>query len=285
MRRKWGWSRRARLGLPVILVLVLAGASGTAIAANGASGAHSTAGAASAAAVRPAQACPQAPGDTCCGPIVAGNPETCCTDAGACCAAGTTTCCPASGCSAVTVSIRVTPDPVAEGRSVVIAGGTTGANGATATLWQVLPGAAAKDIGSTTTSSTGAYSFTRPRGNVTTDRTFYVTVGDARSVSVAESVTAKVTLSRARGTVRVGRRVVLHGTVAPSHHGETVLLQRRSGGHWRTLRRTRLGARSRVSVKLTFTREGSVRLRLVLPADSRNAKSSSHALAFSVAGA
>ncbi len=234
---------------------------------------------AAAAALRPAVVCPQAGSATgCCPPPVQATAT-----ASACCAPIPTECCTSGGCTQVTVSIRVSPNPVLEGRSIAITGEATGAGGAAVALWQQLPGGQAKQIATTTTNASGAYSFTRPRGSVTTDRVFYATVGTARSASISESVTASVKLSRPRARARVGRRVVLHGTVAPAHHSEVVLLQRRRGGRWRTFRRARLNRHSKVSFGLKFTRRGTVRLRLVLPADAGNARSSSHALALAVA--
>lgn len=262
------FTTRRSVGLILLaaLLLAIASVSGTGTAAG-----------------RSAVACPQAQTAVgCCpGPVVAGAPPCCAVTT--CCTSESASCCTSASCSGVTVSIRVSPDPVLEGRSIVVSGQATGADAASVALWQQLPGDQARQIAAGTTSASGAYGFTRPSGSVTTDRLFYVTVGTARSASITESVTASVRLSHSRGRAYVRRRVVLHGTVAPEHRGEVVLLQQRRGGRWRTLRRARLGRRSKVSIGLTFTRRGTVHLRLVLPGDARNAKSSSRVLALPIA--
>jgi hypothetical protein len=95
------------------------------------------------------------------------------------------------------------------------------------------------DAGTTTASSTGAYSFSRlaPAAN-----TYYRVLSDgATSATVLVSVRFRVGLSVSRRHPPAGSLVRFHGRVSPAHRGHLVLLQRLGrGGRWHTIRFARL---------------------------------------------
>jgi hypothetical protein len=72
---------------------------------------------------------------------------------------------------------------------------------------------------------------------------------------------------------------MLSGTIAPSHAGERVALQRLRKGSWVTVARPRLNSASHFAVGEKMHRRGVVRFRVVLAADTRNARSVSGVVA------
>jgi hypothetical protein len=137
----------------------------------------------------------------------------------------------------------------------------------TVELWQELPGASSfSKASSATVGADGTYSMTR---SARTNRQWYVTTGTLHSATITEQVSAAVTL-----LVTTGRRsVTVHGSVSPSHEGETVLVQRKLRGGWVTIARPQLNRRSRFAVRYSGTRRITETLRAVLPADGRNMRS------------
>ena len=93
------------------------------------------------------------------------------------------------------------------------------------------------------------------------------------SVEVVVEAAARVTLD-APGRVRAGRCPSMEVAVSPPKPGTAVVLERRSGGRWRRVATTVLGARSeaRVGACLGFDDIGEVRLRASWPrGDAGNA--------------
>ncbi len=139
-----------------------------------------------------------------------------------------------------------------------------------------------QQVAQTTTDSAGRYSFTLKRGTVMADQAWYVTADGMRSSTLRQQVAAVVALAAATRSTVVGQAVVLHGHVTPSHAGQVVLVEVFSGGAWHAIARPRLGRGSSYSVSHRFSQPGKVVLRVVLPADSRNARSTSPRVAVTV---
>jgi hypothetical protein len=236
--------------------------------------------------------CPVSPGSTlhmqpvCCLTTVCCQPATCC-------ATGSTAqpvYCPPAGCCtppcvAGTLTIASSPNPSNAGRKVVISGGLTGStvSGAQVVLWRELAGQSTFDrMSQTTTDGSGHYAFTLGSGSVMTDQAWYVTSDGLKSATIQQHVGALVGLSPSARSTTVGRTIRLTGHVTPSHAGEVVLVEASRGGTWRVIGRPRLGRGSTYAVSERFSRRGTVRLRAVLPGDTRNEQSSSPTLTISV---
>jgi hypothetical protein len=231
-----------------------------------------SAGPSTASGAAPAIICPLAgPIGTCCGPPI-NAPDT--TSVLPCCVTGTV-CCPGTTLCVVPITVASTPNPSVEGSAVTISGQVTGAAaGTTVVLWQELPGQKTfQKIASATTSSSGAYTLRRPAGKVKTDRAWYVASGGAKSSTIEQGVTAKVTISARAAKVSGGHKITLTGKVDPSHSGQRVLLEERIGGTWRTLGHVRLSKKSHYRVSHTWAAAGVVKLRISLPSDKQNAAS------------
>jgi len=134
------------------------------------------------------------------------------------------------------------------------------------------------DVASTQTNSAGAFSFTRA---VTTNAQWYAKAGTATSSIVDQSILAAVALRPSSARPKAGAKVTLSGTVAPSHAGERVALQRLRKGRWVTIARPKLNARSRFAVVQKMRAHAVAHFRIVLAADSRNARSVSRVVVVS----
>jgi hypothetical protein len=153
----------------------------------------------------------------------------------------------------------------------VVISGTAG-SGAAVTLWRKLAGQSSfQQVSTTNADSTGKYTFTLARGTVMTDQQWYVISGGAQSQTVSQQVQALVSLAASA----VGHTIALRGHVTPSHTGERVLLEVSHGGTWQVIARPRLGRGSVYSASHRFANSGAVKLRVVLPRDSRNVRSTS----------
>lgn len=169
------------------------------------------------------------------------------------------------------------------GALVTISGTILGAGGATVQLWEELPGQTGfSSVATTTAGPGGAYSFTRPAGAVTTNRSWYVTSGSLRSAALSHEVEAKLTMSVSLRRPSIGRAVTVTGAVGPSHAGERVLLEQQTGQSWTVIARTRLSPTSRFRVRHRFRRAGTVRLQALLPADPLNVQSRSAMITLTV---
>lgn len=236
--------------LLVLLVAALAGGGGTIASASGRQ--HSTR----------TILCPlTGPVMTCCPPPVA-QP-------------GFIPCCPVpvdTGCQP-SLTISASPDPMTAGAAVTISGALTRSSGGgvTVQLWQRAAGESAfSKVGTATTGASGSWSMTIAAGTVMTNRSWYATAAGLRSTTVAESVSAVVTLHA--GAAR------LSGKVTPAHPRARVRLQRLTGDKWVTIARTRLTRRSSFS----FARAGiHGTVRVLVAADKENALSASNKLVLS----
>jgi hypothetical protein len=259
-----------RRSIVIVLAVMAAAASGLALGAS--------AGGASSAAAHPIAhiICPLGAGRTmtvpCCGPPISGAQAVY-----PCCAGAAMIACPVPA-----ATISASPEPSLSGAVVTISGVVTGA-GTAVQLWQELPGRASFSVvASTTADSAGAYRFTLPAGSVTTNRSWYVTAGRVHSATLSHQVKAKLSFTASPRRTPAGRRMTLSGTVAPSHAGERVLLQRQAGTGWKLVARVPLSAASRFRTRIRFTRAGRVRLRVLLPADARNVQSQTGVITLTV---
>lgn len=228
--------------------------------------------------------CPlaSAPSSCCPGPIVASAQVL------PCCAVVTVGCCPVTPAARAIpavcpagLSIAARPSPGHAGENVTVSGrlGTGTVAGQTVILWERRAGQVNfGQVAHRRTGTTGSYSFRR---RVATNVDWYATSGTLTSVTLTEPVRATV---RLRASVRESgahRQLLLSGTVAPSHAGERVVLQRRRGRSWMTIARPELDARSRFAFVQHPAAGVGERLRAVLNADARNARSVSAVLELS----
>jgi hypothetical protein len=211
----------------------------------------------------------------CCEPVVAKVTLPCCpvpTAQPVCCpptaSATTPPCCSAQCLSGVTIAAR--PDPAVAGDSVTIAGTVLGGGATKVTLWQKLAGQSAfSALASTTSSSSGAYSFRR---DVTRNLSWYVTAGSKHSITISEPVKAVLALKVGRSRMRRGTRVRITGSVWPADpDGRVTVLGRRGRkGSWRTLAHGRLDAASKFSLRIRLRRAGRWQLMASFGGDASN---------------
>lgn len=220
--------------------------------------------AASPAATRAPGVCPGT-GPICCEPIVGGPSALPCCEP---------TIVPCIG----SLTISVAPDPSKPRHDVKITGQlltVAGSSGATITLWQELPGQKTFDqVAQATTDATGDYSFTRPAGSVQTNRSWSVSSASARSATLSQRVWDAITLSATAKKSGSGAVVTFAGKVTPSHGGERIRLERRSGNVWVLIAGVRLTPRSTFRLQEQFAGASSaVVVRAVMAGDRRNIKS------------
>ena len=178
------------------------------------------------------------------------------------------------------LTIGSTPDPSTAGQPVTISGRLFDphAQGAFVTLWQRLGWQHRfHRVLGTSTDGNGQYTFARRRGAVEINRQWYVMARGLRSRTIRQRVQAVVTLAVSEATTPSGRRLVLSGSVGPSHAAERIQLQQNSGQGWGTFARPRLDRRSRFSAALS-AQGGSIQLRAFLRGDARNINSYSPAI-------
>lgn len=212
---------------------------------------------------------------TCCPPE---STTTCCPTPTVqpCCTATPTTCC--SGAAQTTCTVQVTiaasPNPLTAGRRVTISGHVSGmAAGAQVVLSQrVANQTTFHSLQTTTTNSSGVYTFTLKEGAVMTNRDWYATAGGVSSSTVTERVYAILTLAAAHRGVH---RVRLSGNVSPSYAGQRLLIERLVAGHWRVIARPLVSSSSGFALTHRFARRGKAMLRAVLPAGTLNLASTS----------
>lgn len=182
------------------------------------------------------------------------------------------------------MTIAASPDPSEAGQKVVISGAlATPAAGTTVVLWRKLANQTSfKQFSSTTTDSSGNYTFTLRRGIVLADQQYYVTANGSQSATVTQEVNALVRLAASARSTVVGHAIVLRGHVTPSHAGELVLIEVRRGNAWHVIARARLGRGSNYSLSHSFAQSGTVQLMAVLRGDRRNLQSDSPTLKVSV---
>ena len=212
--------------------------------------------------------CPTPTNGGCCGSTPCCTQGTCCTQ-GACC---TGTCTPGD------LTIASSPDPSVAGHKVVVSGGLTlnPVAGTQVVLWRELAGQTSfHKVTQTTTDSAGQYKITLKAGMVNADQQFYVTAAGLQSPTLHQTVDALVGLSASTRSVAAGTPITLRGHVTPSHAGDAVLIEQLFGKHWMVVARSRLGHGSSYALSHRFQQAGGKKLKAVLLADARNARSSS----------
>jgi hypothetical protein len=199
---------------------------------------------------------------------------------------------PAVAAPAKHITINTAPNPIVSGDPVVIFGQLSAGNasGALVRLFHRIAGQPRFTlIGTTRTSSTGSYEFSRADGVVTTNRAWYVRANGLTSQIVRERVQALVTLGGPAdgSTLLTGpaHPYTFSGTVNPAKVGARVVLQRQdtsSGSHWRTIGTGRVGAGGAFTVVHRFSVPGDASIRVEIPADGKNAVSDSSPLDYQI---
>ncbi len=186
-------------------------------------------------------------------------------------------------CPVPRITITTTPNPSSAGQRVTISGTAhVFLSTAPVALWQELPNQQSfHEVASTNADSSGSYKFVQ--GPVETNRRWYGVAGGARSATVDQQVSAILTLSSSARTAKVGKVMLLTGHVTPTHVGERLLLQQRTSKGWRTVQSTKIGRNSAYAFRAVFTRTGHLKLHALLPADRRNARSTSAVLNLTIA--
>lgn len=163
------------------------------------------------------------------------------------------------------VTIGATPTTVKFGGVVTLAGKLSGSNnaGRAVTVEQdPFPVDTFTNAGSATTNATGDWTFThKPSVNTR----YRARSGNADSKTVDVMVRPAITLKVSDRTPAVGQRVRFSGRFCPEKDGTAVELQRRSGTHWRTVRKPVLkdipaDACSKYSKRLRISKDSRYRV-------------------------
>jgi phospholipase C len=183
------------------------------------------------------------------------------------------------------LTIHVTPNPAKPGSEVVISGRLRGPGAARArvSLWERR--ATARRVGvllRTRTDGSGRYRVVRNPNAVLINRWWYVTANGLTSRTVRERVHAHLTITAGATTLPAGQSLTLAGKVGPSQRHKRILLQRWTGKRWRTIGHPKLSKASRFKYTRTFTAGGPLKLRAVLPGNTRNVRSYSTPLTIQV---
>jgi plastocyanin len=181
------------------------------------------------------------------------------------------------------LSINATPNPVVTGDPVTIYGQLAAADisDRRVVLWHRIAGQHQfTPVASTRTTATGFYAFQRAEGVVRTNRNWFVRSARIRSRVVHEKVFAEVVLNPPSGTLLTRRAVLFTGKVTPGavHRGDRVLLQVQvgpNGDRWRTVGGGRVKVGGNFAVFHRFGTPGSRTVRVVLPRDQYNLRSTS----------
>jgi hypothetical protein len=130
------------------------------------------------------------------------------------------------------LTIYAVPARSAAGQQVEVAGRAPGLGPRTrVTLWEWLANRPSfRPVATTVTTADGEYAFSRAP---TTNSAWYVTALRFRSTTVRDSVTALITLE----AIGAGQTMRFAGLVSPSHAGEPIALERKSGVRWRLFAR------------------------------------------------
>jgi 5-hydroxyisourate hydrolase-like protein (transthyretin family) len=160
---------------------------------------------------------------------------------------------------------------------------TSPASGVTVALWREQAGQSSfHQVATTTTDSSGHYTFALKRGTVMADQAWYATADSLRSATIDQQVRALVALVSSSHTPAAGDAIALHGNVSPSHAGAVVLIEQRRGSTWRVIARPRLSKGSSYSISHRFAHAGKAELRAVLARSARNLASTSPTVSLTV---
>ena len=184
------------------------------------------------------------------------------------------------------LTIAATPNPIVSGDAVLIYGQLNVPNPGNRRIvlyHRINPNSFFTVIGTTRTTPTGFYEFTREEGVVLTNRSWFVRApelpGRIHSRTVHEHVAAEVSLNPPTSTAALtGQPVTFTGAVAPDHRGEPVLLQEETGQNgngWKTVKQGTLDGASQFSITTWFKVPGDHTVRAFFPEDPRNTSAAS----------
>lgn len=193
------------------------------------------------------------------------------------------------------LTIAATPNPIVSGDGVLIYGQLNMTNPGNQTIvlyHRVNPSPFFTVIGTTKTSPTGFYDFTREEGVVLSNRSWFVRApglaGNIHSRTIHERVAAEVSLNTPTpptGGFLTRQQVIFTGAVAPNHAGQHVLLQEQvgtSGDTWKTRKVSRLDGTSSFAIPYKFALPGDHTMRVLFPGDARNIAASSDPVSVTV---
>ncbi len=183
---------------------------------------------------------------------------------------------PASGAATPVPGVTVHLDraAVAYGDRIVATGRATPAAAGRAVTLEQRSGSGWAPLATGTTSAAGRYRLAakaRRSGALRVRLAPTAAVADVGVAALAPAiasalrplrVAARLSVDRARTTVRVGRLLEVRGHAAPAHAGRLVLLQRRLRGHWRTIAHARTRAHGSYRLRLRARRSFSSKLRV-----------------------
>jgi hypothetical protein len=186
------------------------------------------------------------------------------------------------------LTINATPNSIVAGDPVLIYGQLNAADQSDQTIrlyHRINPQPFFTLIGVTKTNAQGFYEFTRAEDIVLTNRNWFVRgPSDTHSRTVHERVAAEVSLVASQTSGDTLHPLIFTGHVTPDHVGQRVLLQAQKGASndWTTLKGGRLGPGSNYSIAYRWRIPGERDVRVLLPADVRNAAAASTPVAVTI---
>jgi phospholipase C len=185
------------------------------------------------------------------------------------------------------VTIAAKPNPSLAGQPVLLSGRVIGTSraGAPVQLWRKRPHDGRFHLAfRTQADATGHYAVLVSGSDVNTNSQWYAATHGVSSTTATQQVKALLTLNSSTTGAAPGETVKLGGHVKPWHAGDHIELQQLSAaGAWSLIATARINRGSNFSIKRRFT-TGLAKLRAMLPADGRNARSYSKPVAVDVAG-
>jgi hypothetical protein len=162
------------------------------------------------------------------------------------------------------LTITLTPQTVAYGEPVAIAGKLAGGAGSPVTLLARTGPGGFGAIASTTAGEDGAYSFTQTPAR---DTEYRVAGGGRSSTTLRAEVTFSLTATPSATTVAAGEGPTISGTVTPASPGARVYLRRvsRSGVGYETLGYATVGPGSDYSIAVPPAPAGTATYRVQIP--------------------
>jgi phospholipase C len=183
------------------------------------------------------------------------------------------------------VSMWVAPNPGLANRPTLIWGRMRGIRhsaGVRVTIWRMVSGKRHFHRSfEAVTDRTGRYRLVVPPSAVRRNAEWYAAARGVKSATATQHVQAQVSLTPSDSFPIPGESLRLSGHVTPWHHGDRVLLERLAGGRWHVFSRRVLNRASDFAATEKFNTGAKV-LRVVLPGDIRNVRSSSLPLTLDV---
>lgn len=186
------------------------------------------------------------------------------------------------------LTIAAVPSHILAGEEVLVYGHLAGPDNANQLIrlyHRINPHVGYSLIGTTHTTSTGFYEFTRADGVVMTNRSWFTRGPDgSHSRTVHESVQALVSLNSTVSTADTRHAVAFFGNVQPGHPFQRIWLQERTGtgDDWHTISSSFTRAGSGYRIDYRWSIPGSHDVRTVLSGDSRNVRSYSDPVSITI---